>query len=345
MSSDGIYTIFPSCKEVVYAGRAYAVYTVCPYAKQNLSSASMHRFWCANCHAYTAIELHDGNDDCCTFVQQGIFEWLIWFSKTFNSLSLNLSDIMNSISSASFLLSPSSRVYFKSLITLYLLSAILYTSSVFFLLPSLTSIFHFIPLNSIQHLTNHDPSPSTYNLSSTSNLLQITPRLLPGDAHSTPSPDVQIPRQLKGTAVNTDEVVAEDEHSLWTASRSPPSHQLSASNARLVPPRTTVVGFDTSGSGSIQWFPPHHPLAAARPMSDLSAAVRLASESTPEDFFLSKAFADSLGPSKIVPYYHRATGPKRDGNFEANDITITTLVTSNRFKVFAKLVEHYQGAI
>jgi glycosyltransferase-like protein LARGE len=59
-----------------------------------------------------------------------------------------------------------------------------------------------------------------------------------------------------------------------------------------------------------------------------------------EDLFLSKAFATSMRPSKIVPFFYRATGV-----FDQEDITITTLVTSNRFQVFARLVERYPGEI
>ncbi|EGO00707.1 glycosyltransferase family 49 protein [Serpula lacrymans var. lacrymans S7.3] len=59
-----------------------------------------------------------------------------------------------------------------------------------------------------------------------------------------------------------------------------------------------------------------------------------------EGLFLSKAFAQSMQPNKIVPFFYRASG-----TFNPEDITITTLVTSNRFKVFAQLVERYQGPI
>ncbi|KAH8926065.1 glycosyltransferase family 49 protein [Atractiella rhizophila] len=59
-----------------------------------------------------------------------------------------------------------------------------------------------------------------------------------------------------------------------------------------------------------------------------------------EDFFLSKIFGDSLGPSKVIPYYYKAKG-----DFDKEEITITTLITSNRFKVFSDLVERYQGPI
>lgn len=56
------------------------------------------------------------------------------------------------------------------------------------------------------------------------------------------------------------------------------------------------------------------------------------------DLVLSKAFSSSMHPSKIVPFFYRASG-----ELDAEDITITTLITSNRFPVFARLVERYQG--
>jgi len=57
-----------------------------------------------------------------------------------------------------------------------------------------------------------------------------------------------------------------------------------------------------------------------------------------EDALLSKAFGEAMKPSRIVPYFYRASH-----QHESEDITITTLMTSNRFAVFAKLVETYQG--
>lgn len=59
-----------------------------------------------------------------------------------------------------------------------------------------------------------------------------------------------------------------------------------------------------------------------------------------EDIFLSKAFSQSMHPLKVIPYYYRASR-----TFEQNDITITTLVTFNRFKVFSELVTRYQGLL
>lgn len=58
-----------------------------------------------------------------------------------------------------------------------------------------------------------------------------------------------------------------------------------------------------------------------------------------EQLFLSKAFGVAMGPSRIIPFYYKATS-----EVDQEDITITTLITSNRFSVFARLVEHYQGS-
>lgn len=94
----------------------------------------------------------------------------------------------------------------------------------------------------------------------------------------------------------------------------------------------------------LNWHPSHDKLAHVTPMSS-SAAAKLHPDvhrrPTPmaEDFFLSKAFGESLQPSKVIPYFYRAST-----EFAADDITITTLVTSNRFTVLAALVERYQGA-
>ncbi len=57
-----------------------------------------------------------------------------------------------------------------------------------------------------------------------------------------------------------------------------------------------------------------------------------------EETFLSKAFSLAMHPTKIIPFYYKASGP-----ISEDDVTITTLVTSNRFKVLKQLVERYQG--
>lgn len=57
-----------------------------------------------------------------------------------------------------------------------------------------------------------------------------------------------------------------------------------------------------------------------------------------ESLFLSKAFAGSMHPMKIFPYFHKASE-----TFDEDDITITTLVTPNRFEVLRKLAARYEG--
>ncbi|KAF9228394.1 hypothetical protein BS17DRAFT_773635 [Gyrodon lividus] len=59
---------------------------------------------------------------------------------------------------------------------------------------------------------------------------------------------------------------------------------------------------------------------------------------TSEILFLSKAFSQSMRPCRIIPFYYRASATP-----EEEDITITTVVTFNRFKVFAELAKRYRG--
>jgi hypothetical protein len=56
--------------------------------------------------------------------------------------------------------------------------------------------------------------------------------------------------------------------------------------------------------------------------------------------FIAKAFGNSLQPTRIIPYYYRA-----QGHFDEADITITTLITGNRFQVFSRLVDTYRGTL
>jgi len=57
-----------------------------------------------------------------------------------------------------------------------------------------------------------------------------------------------------------------------------------------------------------------------------------------ESLFLSKSFSGSMHPMKIFPYFYRASE-----TFDEDDITITTLVTPNRFEVLQKLALRYEG--
>ncbi|KAI0062444.1 hypothetical protein BV25DRAFT_1915982 [Artomyces pyxidatus] len=60
----------------------------------------------------------------------------------------------------------------------------------------------------------------------------------------------------------------------------------------------------------------------------------------PESLFLSKAFSNSMHPMKIIPFFYRASE-----RFDEDDITITTLVTSNRFEVLQNLAKRYDGPL
>ncbi|OJA19952.1 hypothetical protein AZE42_03729 [Rhizopogon vesiculosus] len=88
-------------------------------------------------------------------------------------------------------------------------------------------------------------------------------------------------------------------------------------------------------SQEILFWPASSPFPQAEHATGIADGI-----STSEDLFLSKAFSQSMHPLKVLPYYYRASG-----TFEQDDITITTLITFNRFKVFSELVVHYQGPI
>ena len=59
-----------------------------------------------------------------------------------------------------------------------------------------------------------------------------------------------------------------------------------------------------------------------------------------EETLLSKAFSEAMHPTRIIPFYFKANKP-----VDLDGVTITTLVTSNRFRVFKQLVERYRGPI
>ncbi|CAE6484564.1 unnamed protein product [Rhizoctonia solani] len=58
------------------------------------------------------------------------------------------------------------------------------------------------------------------------------------------------------------------------------------------------------------------------------------------NLFESKLFDLTLKPTEVIPYYYRALQEHKN-----EDVTITTIVTSNRFEALARLVEQYQGPI
>lgn len=59
-----------------------------------------------------------------------------------------------------------------------------------------------------------------------------------------------------------------------------------------------------------------------------------------QETLLSKAFSEAMHPTRIIPFYFKAAA-----SVETDDVTITTLVTSNRFRVLKQLVERYRGPV
>ncbi|MBW0469649.1 hypothetical protein O181_009364 [Austropuccinia psidii MF-1] len=229
-------------------------------------------------------------------------------------------------------------VVFKFLFTLYLLLAILYTTTISFIIPLFTTISEvsFDFNTSLEKPFIHPQAPH----------FQIIPRLLPSDSKSVPFRAVKIRKNLKGTSVNPEQVIAEDQSSFWASQASGLTLSPSLFNQLPLSSSESFKLFESFLSDTTDWYQPNRPLSPS-PYSHnhLLEAPRKTIYSTSNDFFLSKAFGDSLGPSKIIPFYYKANGPYGNGTLEKNDISITTLITSNRFNVFSKLVERYQGPI
>lgn len=100
--------------------------------------------------------------------------------------------------------------------------------------------------------------------------------------------------------------------------------------------QNTVETSDVWGNSNLYW-------SSSR--SSIYKQRFLRSHPTTESLFLSKAFELSMQPSRVIPFYFRATGIGERIGFPKEDITITTIVTSNRFSVLGKLARRYQGEI
>ncbi|KAF9166103.1 hypothetical protein DFQ26_008692 [Actinomortierella ambigua] len=66
----------------------------------------------------------------------------------------------------------------------------------------------------------------------------------------------------------------------------------------------------------------------------------MGTHSIEEDAVLHKIFTNAMQPSKVLPYYFKATR-----EFEPESVTITTLITFDRYPIFSKLVTNYQGPV
>lgn len=97
-----------------------------------------------------------------------------------------------------------------------------------------------------------------------------------------------------------------------------------------------------ASSSVLHWPISGLPSTSKRYIDSFSRKSFLADTSSialPESLFLSKAFSNSMHPMKIVPFFYRG-----HQTFDDADITVTTLVTTNRLHVLEKLAARYQGA-
>lgn len=230
----------------------------------------------------------------------------------------------------------------KFSLSIYLLAAIFYTAYHFILAPAFAiliggprSDFEVVPTR---------PSPKV-------DVVQTTPlSLLPAQAKKHPA--------LENAGVKAADIRNEDlGDRVWAAAEAadkagkkekpaqgyhPPA--VLKDGSELV--RKRLHGLDGAewDVDQMHWHDPASKLAHSGPPSPhVAPGANREPVSLSEDHFLSLSFSSSLQPSKVIPYYYRASGPDTPG-FNKEDITITTLVTSNRFKVFERLVERYQGA-
>ncbi|GAA6012574.1 hypothetical protein JCM11491_005439 [Sporobolomyces phaffii] len=236
----------------------------------------------------------------------------------------------------------------KSLVSLYLLAAIFYTFSSLFLVPAASYAS-----------TRRFSSPSNFN----SDAPVIRNESLAAGTSSTKNRHAA----LETAGVRAADVRKEDNSDpVWAAAEAAEKrgkkNKANPADAEYKRPDVLIDGAALThrrlhGFDGVDWDKDqmvwHHPEASeahsgpaaegARAIYDGAAAATTATTLS-EDHFLSLSFGSSLQPSKVIPYYYRATDPDRI-DFNKKDITITTLVTSNRFTVFERLVERYQGPV
>lgn len=227
----------------------------------------------------------------------------------------------------------------KFFLTIYLLLAILYTA------------FHFI-LKPTWHLLLGAPAAPQYDLAA--------------DPLAVLAPATTTTSKLKHAALETAAVKAADireedaQDPVWQAAEAADKRGKKNKSKDLPYVRPAVLqdGRELAhkrmhGLEGVEWdldeMNWHHPASELAHLGPPSSPEPYEEgPRTPiaisEDHFLSLSFSSSLQPSKVIPYYYRASDPDRI-DFNKEDITITTLVTSNRFEVFQRLVERYQGEL
>ncbi|GJJ70213.1 hypothetical protein EMPS_02562 [Entomortierella parvispora] len=115
---------------------------------------------------------------------------------------------------------------------------------------------------------------------------------------------------------------------------------------------TSFVSSSSSSSGTVQDIRPRMVSEPSQAIFEVDSIVYSdqivewkTSEKHPdhkvdEDVVIHKVFANAMQPSKVLPYYFKAAQ-----DFDPESVTITTLITFDRYPVFSKLVTNYQGPI
>lgn len=158
------------------------------------------------------------------------------------------------------------------------------------------------------------------SLESPSHLLIASTRLLMRRRSETPSPFLSRCLHLYAVLVTI--------YALWKLHISVFPYQSLSRNRLLRPPRPRIT------------FPTNITVQQAEEFLWLNFSHPGQRSLVPWDPILSRAFPRLMHPSRIIPFYYRATG-----DFENDDITITTLISSDRFLVFRNLVRRYKGAL
>lgn len=226
-------------------------------------------------------------------------------------------------------------------LSVYLLVAICYTAYHFVLAPTVSLL-----------VGDSSTDPQHHHFSSKADIQASATDALPAQARKHPA--------LENAGVRAADIRNEEQGDrVWAAAEAADKKNgKKKSGAKMEYVRPAVV---TDGSELVRkrihgldgvewdmdhmhWHHPSSPLAHSGPLSTYTTFDNREPVSISEDHFLSLSFSSSLQPSKVIPYYYRASGPDQP-DFVKEDITITTLVTSNRFKVFERLVDNYQGPV
>lgn len=236
----------------------------------------------------------------------------------------------------------------KSCLSLYLLAAIFYTFYSFFILPA----------------ASYASGGRLSSPSSSAKLDDLKQNLAALNNSGVGTPSKNRHAALETAGVKASDVRNEDNSDpVWAAAEAAEKRgkKSKAKDGVYKRPEVLIDGLELThrrlhGFEGVDWDKDkmvwHHPeaeVAHSGPTAEGAVGIYESREgkdplSISEDHFLSLSFSSSLQPSKVIPYYYRASDPDRL-DFNKQDITITTLVTSNRFTVFERLVERYQGKI